>query len=98
MNAQQQALRDFTKYKTPLAVRQWTRPDCGTTHDRDVNAARDLLALGLAAPSRSTASSAECEACGEESAGSGRRPRYGYYETSTSIRRARWFSRSVTKG
>ena len=35
-------------------------------HDRDVNAPRNLLALGVAALSRSTASSAECEACGEE--------------------------------
>ena len=52
--------------KMPLAVRQWTCPDCGTIHDRDVNAARNLLALGVAALSRSTASSAECEACGEE--------------------------------
>ncbi|MBU2841441.1 RNA-guided endonuclease InsQ/TnpB family protein [Acidithiobacillus thiooxidans] len=59
--------------KMPLGVRQWTCLDCGTTHDRDVNAARNLLALGLAALSRSTASSAECEACGEESSGSGRK-------------------------
>ena len=50
--------------KMPLAVRQRTCPDCGTIHGRDVNAARNLLALGLAALSRSTASSAGCEACG----------------------------------
>jgi len=57
--------------KMPLAIRQWNCPDCGTLHDRDVNAARNLLAYGLAVLSGSTASSAECEACGEE--GSGRR-------------------------
>ncbi|MGW0883830.1 RNA-guided endonuclease InsQ/TnpB family protein [Streptomyces sp. NPDC002671] len=33
--------------KMPLNVRTWTC-DCGTTHDRDVNAARNLKAAGLA--------------------------------------------------
>ncbi|MCX4992979.1 RNA-guided endonuclease TnpB family protein [Streptomyces sp. NBC_00568] len=33
--------------RMPLHVRTWTC-DCGTTHDRDVNAARNLLAAGLA--------------------------------------------------
>jgi putative transposase len=37
------ALRD----KMPLSVRTWTC-DCGTTHDRDVNAAKNLLAAGRA--------------------------------------------------
>ena len=32
----------------PLYVRSWTCGGCGTTHDRDVNAAENLLAAGLA--------------------------------------------------
>jgi putative transposase len=30
----------------PLSVRQWTCAACGAAHDRDVNAARNILALG----------------------------------------------------
>ncbi|MEV0691102.1 RNA-guided endonuclease TnpB family protein [Streptomyces sp. NPDC050388] len=34
--------------RVPLHVRTWTCDGCGTTHDRDVNAAENLLAAGLA--------------------------------------------------
>ena len=32
--------------RKPLSVRSWTCAACGAVHDRDVNAARNVLALG----------------------------------------------------
>ncbi|MFM0173592.1 zinc ribbon domain-containing protein, partial [Paraburkholderia sediminicola] len=41
--------RGFRHKSLPLNIRQWTCPTCGEIHDRDRNAARNILAAGLLA-------------------------------------------------
>jgi putative transposase len=49
-----------------LAIRKWTCPVCGAEHDRDGNAARNILAEGLRILAQDTAGVAGIQACGED--------------------------------
>ncbi len=52
---------DWKNSKLKLSERSWTCLECGTLHDRDLNAAKNILAAGLAVIQRELD-----EACGED--------------------------------
>lgn len=54
----------YTIAALPLSVRSWVCPECGSVHDRDINAARNIERIGLAMlTQKHTAGHAGINAC-----------------------------------
>lgn len=52
IEAERDSLRDkLAKLEALVNVRAWSCEDCGVSHDRDINAAKNILARGKAFPS-----------------------------------------------
>ena len=56
----------FKNDSLALSDRQWTCPECGTHHDRDENASKNIREEGIRILSTNTVGHTEFQACGED--------------------------------
>ncbi|MBD3560660.1 transposase, partial [Planktothrix sp. FACHB-1355] len=62
-------LCNYCKFKNDsltLKDREWTCPKCGTHHDRDSNATKNIREEGIRILSTNTDGQSELQACGED--------------------------------